>query len=109
MIDLTKYTFWFLTGSQHLYGEQTLQQVDLHSRQMVEEFNKDKLFPTKILWKPVLKSSEEIQTMFEQANSDPSCAGIITWMHTFSPSKMWIRGTLCQPENRSCIYIPSST
>jgi L-arabinose isomerase len=92
MIDLTKYTFWFLTGSQHLYGEETLKQVADHSRKMVEGFNEDKRFPTKIIWKPVLKTSEEIQRILEEANADPACAGVITWMHTFSPSKMWIRG-----------------
>jgi L-arabinose isomerase len=87
MIDLTKYTFWFLTGSQHLYGEETLKQVADHSRKMVEGFNEDKRFPTKIIWKPVLKTSEEIQRILEEANADPACAGVITWMHTFSPLK----------------------
>lgn len=92
MIDLSNYTFWFLTGSQYLYGEQTLEQVDRHSKQMVDDFNKDPVFPVKLVWKPVLKSPQEILALFEEANADPSCAGIITWMHTFSPSKMWIRG-----------------
>ncbi len=92
MIDLSHYTFWFLTGSQHLYGPQTLQQVESDSKKIVESFNRSGRFPCTFIWKPVLKSSEEIQQIFEQANADPSCAGLVTWMHTFSPSKMWIRG-----------------
>ena len=59
---------------------------------MVEKFTQDPIFPVKLVWKPVLKSPQEILKVFEEANADPSCAGIITWMHTFSPSKMWIRG-----------------
>ncbi|MFQ3620352.1 MAG: L-arabinose isomerase [Spirochaetales bacterium] len=92
MIDLSKYTVWFLTGSQHLYGEETLKQVDVHSKQMVDALNADSRFPCKFVWKPVLKTPAEILKLFEEVNADPSCVGVITWMHTFSPSKMWIRG-----------------
>jgi L-arabinose isomerase len=90
--DLKQYDFWFIVGSQDLYGEETLKQVADHARIMTEEFALDLLLPGKILLKPVAKSPGEIRRLFEEANADPSCAGIITWMHTFSPSKMWIGG-----------------
>ncbi|ADN02986.1 L-arabinose isomerase [Spirochaeta thermophila] len=92
MIDLSRYRFWFLTGSQYLYGMETLEKVDEHAKRMVEGLNADSLLPCPIEWKPVLKSPDEIRRVFEEANVDPSCAGVITWMHTFSPSKMWVGG-----------------
>jgi len=87
---LSNYEFWFLTGSQDLYGEETLKQVDADSAKMVQELGTK--LPCRLVWKPVLKSAQDIRTCLETANSDPNCAGVITWMHTFSPSKMWIPG-----------------
>lgn len=91
-MNLKPYSFWFVTGSQHLYGPETLEQVAEHSRIVVEQFNKDAVFSHKIEFKPIVKSSDEIQNLILDANRDDNCAGIITWMHTFSPAKMWIRG-----------------
>lgn len=92
MIALRTYEFWFITGSQHLYGPETLKEVALHSQKMVETLNNAKTLPYKIVFKPVVTTPDEITGVFIEANADASCAGIITWMHTFSPSKMWING-----------------
>lgn len=92
MIDLKKYEAWFVTGSQHLYGEKVLRQVTDHSKQIVKSLSNSKEIPIKVIFKPVVTSSESIFQLFLEANSSPSCVGIITWMHTFSPAKMWIAG-----------------
>jgi L-arabinose isomerase len=92
MIDLKPYEFWFLTGSQHLYGEGALHQVADDSKKIVATLNADQKVPCKLVWKPTLTTAEEIRAVLEQANADPSCAGVIAWMHTFSPAKMWIAG-----------------
>lgn len=81
---------WFITGSQHLYGEETLKEVDRHSELIVNGLNENAFLP--IEKKEVVTTPESILKVFIDANSDPSCVGVITWMHTFSPSKMWIRG-----------------
>jgi L-arabinose isomerase len=90
MINLKKYEFYFVTGSQDLYGAETLRKVDEHSKAMVEAL--DPKLPCKLIWKPVVKGPDAILALVREANSNPNCAGIITWMHTFSPSKMWIAG-----------------
>ena len=90
MIDLKKYEFWFVTGSQDLYGAETLKKVDEHSKAMVQAL--DPAMPCRLVWKPVVKGPDAILTLVREANANPNCAGIITWMHTFSPSKMWIAG-----------------
>ncbi|MEA5256949.1 L-arabinose isomerase [Arcicella aquatica] len=92
MIDLKQNEVWFITGSQHLYGEETLKQVDDHSKIIAEALNKSSKIPVTVVFKPVLKTPEEIYNMAIQANSDAKCIGLICWMHTFSPSKMWING-----------------
>lgn len=92
MIQLDSYEFWFVTGSQDLYGEQTLKQVAEDSRKIVESLNLDAQMPCKIIWKPTVLTSEGIRTLLEQANAHSNCAGIVAWMHTFSPAKMWIPG-----------------
>jgi len=92
MIDLKKFEFWFVVGSQDLYGEATLKQVAEHARIMAEGFAKDAALPGKLVLKPTVLTPAGIRRVFEEANSTPACAGIITWMHTFSPSKMWIAG-----------------
>lgn len=91
MIVSKKYEFWFLTGSQHLYGPETLIQVEENSKKIIEGMNNAD-FPFNIVFKSVLKTPEEISKAILEANSCENCAGIITWMHTFSPSKMWIAG-----------------
>ncbi|GGA13362.1 L-arabinose isomerase [Paenibacillus marchantiophytorum] len=84
--------FWFVTGSQHLYGPETLLQVDEHSKQMTEGIDRQESIPSKLIFKPVLTTPDAIRRLCLDANADDSCAGIITWMHTFSPAKMWIAG-----------------
>ncbi|RPI01875.1 MAG: L-arabinose isomerase [Ignavibacteriae bacterium] len=92
MIDLKQYEVWFATGSQDLYGAETLRQVALDSQAIVDGLNKTGSLPVKIIFKPVLKNPEAIHTFCLEANSQPSCIGLIMWMHTFSPAKMWIGG-----------------
>lgn len=92
MKSLNKYTFWFVVGSQDLYGEEVLKQIDENTKKMVIGWNEDDTLPCSIIWKPVVRNSNEIYKVIEEANADENCSGIITWMHTFSPSKMWIKG-----------------
>ena len=92
MQDQKNFTFWFVTGSQHLYGPETLEMVDAHSRTIAEGLDKSPYVPYKVVFKPVLTTPDAIRRLCLDANSDDSCAGIITWMHTFSPAKMWIAG-----------------
>ncbi|MDR2657183.1 MAG: L-arabinose isomerase [Oscillospiraceae bacterium] len=90
--SIKAYAFWFLVGSQHLYGEETLRQVDAHAKVMVDELNKSGLLPCAVVFKPALTTPEAITRIMREASNAPECAGVITWMHTFSPSKMWIAG-----------------
>ncbi|MFY7912511.1 MAG: L-arabinose isomerase [Emticicia sp.] len=92
MLDLKSYEVWFVTGSQHLYGEETLRQVDEHSKVIADSFNNSPEIPVKVVFKPVVKTPDEILQICREANVAPNCVGIITWMHTFSPAKMWVRG-----------------
>lgn len=92
MLDLKSFEVWFVTGSQHLYGEETLRKVDEHSKIIAGFFNNSPLIPIKVVFKPVVKTSEEILSICRAANNTDNCVGIITWMHTFSPAKMWIGG-----------------
>src|SRR5215216_2726285 len=92
MIDLKGLELWFATGSQHLYGEETLKQVAIHSEKIALALNDAKPIPLKVVFKPVVKSPEEIYNLCLEANTSKSCIGIIAWMHTFSPAKMWIGG-----------------
>ena len=92
MIELKNLEVWFVTGSQHLYGEETLKQVAAHSQQIASELNSSTSIPVKITFKPVLKTPEEIYTICQEASQAKNCIGIIAWMHTFSPAKMWIGG-----------------
>ncbi|OQP24304.1 MULTISPECIES: L-arabinose isomerase [Geobacillus] len=94
MLSLRPYEFWFVTGSQHLYGEEALKQVEEHSRIMVNEWNRDSVFPFPFVFKSVVTTPEEIRRVCLEANASEQCAGVITWMHTFSPAKMWIGGLL---------------
>lgn len=92
MSDLKKYEFWFVTGSQHLYGEDTLVKVREHSRIISEKLDKSEEICGRVLYKGIVTTPNEITRIMEEANFDENCAGVITWMHTFSPSKMWIAG-----------------
>lgn len=92
MTTLKELEVWFVTGSQHLYGEETLKQVAAHSQQIAAALNDAKEISVKVVFKPTVKSTEEIYAVCQEANSAKNCIGIITWMHTFSPAKMWING-----------------
>ena len=92
---LKQFEVWFVTGSQHLYGEETLRQVDEHSKIIADSFNDSPQIPVRVVFKPVVKTPDEIYAICQEANVAPNCIGIITWMHTFSPAKMWIRGLNC--------------
>ncbi len=92
MINLKELEVWFITGSQHLYGEETLKQVAADSQQIVMALDKVAAIPVHIVFKPVVKTPEEIFSAMQAANVAPACIGVITWCHTFSPSKMWING-----------------
>jgi L-arabinose isomerase len=99
MIDLKQYEVWFATGSQHLYGPEALQQVARNSQAIVDGLNASGNIALKIIFKPVLTTPEAIHALCLEANSRPNCIGLIMWMHTFSPAKMWISGlkTLAKP------------
>ena len=92
MKDLKHLEVWFVTGSQHLYGEETLKKVAAHSSEISASLNDSKDIPVTIVFKPTVKSPEEIYNVCLEANSKENCIGIITWMHTFSPARMWING-----------------
>ena len=92
LLFMKNYKFWFATGSQDLYGDECLEKVAQHSRIIVEELNRSGLLPYEVVWKPTLITNEVIRRLFNEANADEECAGVITWMHTFSPAKSWILG-----------------
>ena len=87
-----QYKFWFATGSQDLYGDECLREVADHSKIIVENLNKSNKLPFEVILKPTLIDNKSIRELFNAANADENCAGVITWMHTFSPAKMWILG-----------------
>ena len=92
MIGMGDLEVWFITGSQHLYGEETLKKVAEHSQEIATSLDRSSQIATKVIFKPVVKSTEEIFALCQEANSSKNCIGVIAWMHTFSPAKMWIRG-----------------
>lgn len=92
MLSYKKYKFWFCTGSQDLYGEECLAKVAEHSHKIVDALNASGILPYEVIWKPTLITNELIRKTFNEANMDENCAGVITWMHTFSPAKSWILG-----------------
>ena len=95
MIDLKKQEVWFVTGSQHLYGEATLRQVAEHARTIAGALNGSEMIPVRVVFQPVVTTPEEIYRVCQAANTAADCIGIVAWMHTFSPAKMWIRGLQC--------------
>jgi L-arabinose isomerase len=92
MTNLKELEVWFATGSQHLYGEIALQQVAGHSKEIALSLHTAASMPVSIVFKPVLTTTEEIYALCAEANQSEKCIGIIAWMHTFSPAKMWING-----------------
>lgn len=83
---------WFVTGAQLLYGGDAVIQVDAHSNEMVKGLNESGNLPVKVVYKGTVNSAKEVTAAFKAANNDDKCIGVITWMHTFSPAKMWIHG-----------------
>jgi L-arabinose isomerase len=92
MIDLKQYELWFVTGSQHLYGPQILDKVAEHSREIAAALGASAHMPVKVVFKPVLTTPDAIRELCLEANTTGNCIGLITWMHTFSPARMWIAG-----------------
>jgi L-arabinose isomerase len=92
MLDLKKLEVWFVTGSQHLYGKETLEKVAEHSQQIAQGLGQSGKIPVSVVFKPILTTPDEIYELCMEANVTKNCIGLITWMHTFSPAKMWIAG-----------------
>lgn len=92
MINLKTFEVWFITGSQHLYGEETLNLVTEHSMAIAKGLDASGQIPVRVVYKPTVKTTQEIYDALLAANSSENVIGVITWMHTFSPAKMWIRG-----------------
>jgi L-arabinose isomerase len=90
--DLTHYEAWLLTGSQHLYGEETLRQVADHAQQIARSLHDESNIPVSIVCRQVVTGPEGILEACQEANSNQKCVGLLLWMHTFSPAKMWIAG-----------------
>jgi len=91
-IDLKQLEVWFVTGSQHLYGPDTLEHVAQHSGQIAQALDEAAAIPVRVVFKSVLTTPDEILRLCREANNAERCVGLITWMHTFSPAKMWIAG-----------------
>jgi len=89
---LGEFEVWFLTGSQDLYGDEVLRQVAENSKQIADALDQSSTIPVRIVWKPVVKNPEAILATCIAAGATDKCVGVITWMHTFSPAKMWIAG-----------------
>ncbi len=92
MIDLKNYEVWFITGSQSLYGEEVLKKVAEHSKEIAQGLSYSPKIPVNVVFKPVVTSPDAIYNVMVEANTAKNCVGVITWMHTFSPAKMWIGG-----------------
>jgi L-arabinose isomerase len=92
VLDFKKFEVWFVTGSQHLYGEKALAEVADHSRKIAEGLTRSGKLPVKVVFKPVVTTPQAIYDLCTEANNAGACIGLITWMHTFSPAKMWIAG-----------------
>lgn len=90
---MKNYKFWFVVGSQSLYGEDTLEKVEINAKDIVNNLNDSDFIDEEIIFKSVATTSEEITEIMKEANYKDEVAGVITWMHTFSPAKMWINGT----------------
>src|SRR5208337_3367634 len=91
-INLKQFEVWFVTGSQHLYGPETLKAVAEHSQEIAKALNVAPAIPVKVVFKPVMTTPDDITALCKEANNADKCIGLVTWCHTFSPSKMWING-----------------
>ncbi|MBW3638117.1 MAG: L-arabinose isomerase, partial [Armatimonadetes bacterium] len=85
MSNLKPIEIWFATGSQHLYGPETLQQVAAHSQAIAQGLDASPDIPLKVVFKPIVTTPEEIRALCIEASNTPECGGVIAWMHTFSP------------------------
>src|SRR5437764_15240665 len=92
MIDFNELEVWFVTGSQHLYGEEALAEVAKHSEKMSKALAAAPELPVRVLFKPVMTTPESMLALCREASNAKTCIGLILWMHTFSPAKMWIAG-----------------
>lgn len=92
LVNLATPSIWFVCGSQHLYGPGPLKQVAANAQAVVDGLAKSKHLPLPLKFKALLTTPEEITNVLAEANTDANCAGLVLWMHTFSPSKMWVRG-----------------
>jgi len=90
--NLKQSEVWFVTGSQHLYGPETLAQVAANSQTIAKALDASPRIPCRVVFKPVVKTPEEVLALLSEASSAPSCVGLVLWMHTFSPARMWIAG-----------------
>tara|TARA_R100000027_G_scaffold67263_1_gene65294 strand:- start:18926 stop:20428 length:1503 start_codon:yes stop_codon:yes gene_type:complete len=95
MINKNTKEIWFVTGSQHLYGEEALRKVAVNAEVVADSLSGEAGMPVQIIYKPIVTTPEEIRATCSAASNDESCIGLITWMHTFSPAKMWISGLNC--------------
>ena len=91
-MDMKNCEFWFVVGSQFLYGPEVLETVAQRAAEMADTLNKSGNLPCKVVYKATVKTDAEITQVMKDANYDENCYGVITWCHTFSPSKMWIHG-----------------
>lgn len=94
MLQVKDYEFWFVAGSQYLYGEEQLRNVDRDTEDMVNKLNASGKLPYKVVYKGVMTTADGITQFMKDVNYNDNVAGVITWMHTFSPAKNWIRGTM---------------
>jgi L-arabinose isomerase len=92
MIDLKQLEVWFLAGSQHLYGPDALKQVAANSREVAQALDASSHVPFRVVFRQVVTTPSEATTLLQEASTSPQCIGVVTWCHTFSPSKMWIEG-----------------
>ncbi|MGC9345100.1 MAG: L-arabinose isomerase, partial [Bacteroidales bacterium] len=92
MVEINQYELWFVTGSQHLYGEEALKQVASNAREIAGALDESDEIPVKVKFCPVLTTPSDITKLMQEVNVSENVIGIITWMHTFSPAKMWING-----------------
>jgi L-arabinose isomerase len=92
MISIREKEIWFVVGSQLLYGESVLETVAKRGQEMAEYINDQSNIPCKFVYKGTIKSNEEVSSIIREANYSEDCVGIVSWCHTFSPSKMWING-----------------
>lgn len=93
MLKTENKEFWFVVGSQHLYGQETLDQVEDHAKKIVKSLNEEANFSYPLVYKALVTTADEIREVMKEVNYQDKVAGVITWMHTFSPAKLWIPGT----------------